>query len=177
MYVQLTNSEPLAHFHLSNVDQIYGSLTKVTVFGQDILIVHSNEIAMELMIERGQIYSGRVSLPFACGEVGWDRLASFKNPGEEFRETRKIWHQTLEAKKAHKVRHLVPKRFPIHVGVRAFSSSPTFNQKFTVLLRDFIVTRASFESMFKRLSIYSQTLIRISPMTECLAVKLVRLFF
>jgi hypothetical protein len=83
--------------------QTYGPLTQVTALGQNILVINSHSTALELMTERGQIYSSRPVMPFLGGEVGWDRAASFKGPGDDFRETRKIWRQTLEAKKAEKV--------------------------------------------------------------------------
>jgi hypothetical protein len=37
------------------------------------------------------------------GEVGWDRVLTLMNPGETFREARRIFHRTLEGKRVDKV--------------------------------------------------------------------------
>jgi hypothetical protein len=83
--------------------QKYGPLVEINALGQKMLITNSHRVATELMTERGGIYSGRPFLQMAAGEVGWDRLVSFTNPGDDFRDMRRIFHRTLEAKKADKV--------------------------------------------------------------------------
>jgi hypothetical protein len=82
---------------------MYGPLVEVTALGQTIVITNSHRVATELLTERGGIHSGRPFLQMAAGEVGWDRLIAFINPGDEFKEMRRIFHRTIEAKKADKV--------------------------------------------------------------------------
>ncbi|KAI0470582.1 cytochrome P450 [Xylariaceae sp. FL0804] len=80
---------------------IYGPISSVTTMGTTIVILHSPQMAMDLLDSRSAIYSSRPRLTFgvALCRVGWDRLVSLQPYGKQIQSYRKPISSILGTKK------------------------------------------------------------------------------
>ncbi|KAF3189853.1 hypothetical protein TWF788_009839 [Orbilia oligospora] len=69
---------------------IYGPISSVTVLGQTIILLHSKEMASELLDKRSAKFSSRPHLHFASEMVGWKDSFSFSQYNESFKKQRRM---------------------------------------------------------------------------------------
>ncbi|KAI0016275.1 cytochrome P450 [Xylariomycetidae sp. FL0641] len=68
---------------------VYGPISSITALGTTMVLLHSAELAFELMEKRSAIYSSRPHMVFGGDMVGWDQLMSLQPYGEPLRAYRK----------------------------------------------------------------------------------------
>ncbi|KIJ34803.1 hypothetical protein M422DRAFT_34906 [Sphaerobolus stellatus SS14] len=73
----------------------YGDIISLSIFGRNIIVLNSAEVAFELLHRRSAIYSDRPNLPMGGDLVGWNRGLSLTPYGEQFRFRRKLLHQVF----------------------------------------------------------------------------------
>ncbi|KAI1121145.1 cytochrome protein [Nemania abortiva] len=73
---------------------LYGPISSVTSLGTTIIIVHSPELASELLEKRSSIYSARADFEFAK-LIGWTNSLALIRPGKMHRYQRKLSHNML----------------------------------------------------------------------------------
>ncbi|KAG9312714.1 cytochrome P450 [Chiua virens] len=79
--------------------KIYGDVMYMRVFGQDIVVLNSEEVAIELLEKRSQKYSDRPV--FSVSDMfGWEWADSISRYGPKFRLQRRLLHQVFHAKSA-----------------------------------------------------------------------------
>ncbi|KAH9908656.1 cytochrome P450 [Xylariomycetidae sp. FL2044] len=74
---------------------IYGPISSVTVLGTTIVLLHSPELAHELLHRRSAIYSSRPRLVFGGEMCGFENILGIVPYGEKFRTYRKSFHTAL----------------------------------------------------------------------------------
>ncbi|KAH9843975.1 cytochrome P450 [Rhodofomes roseus] len=73
----------------------WGDIVSVTLLGQPVLVLNTSAAAIEILDKKSSIYSDRPTLP-VCGEViGWDRTLVLLHYGPVWRETRRLFSQTI----------------------------------------------------------------------------------
>lgn len=113
-------------------DLLIGDIVAVSVFGQEMLIVNSAQLAIDMLEKRSGIYSDRPSMEMGGELVGWKNTLVLIPYGERFRNFRKMFHQvigtnaamakfhTIEELETHRFLQLLldrPKEFANHVRV------------------------------------------------------------
>lgn len=76
-----------------------GGLIYFKVFNQDIILVNSVEIAMDLLDKRSRIYSDRPQVPMV-EMTGWDFNLATMPYGEKWRAHRRMIHQKFRPQAA-----------------------------------------------------------------------------
>ncbi|KAI6133500.1 CyP450 monooxygenase [Pisolithus thermaeus] len=72
----------------------YGGLIYLEILGSRILVLHSEEVAQELLDKRSQNYSDRPQVPMVT-LMGWEFNVGFLRYGASWRKHRKAMHQAL----------------------------------------------------------------------------------
>lgn len=67
----------------------------ISVFGQEMIIVNSVEVATELLEQKGYICSDRPVLQMGGEMVGWKNTLVLIPYGERFRNYRRLFHQFI----------------------------------------------------------------------------------
>ncbi|KUI57327.1 O-methylsterigmatocystin oxidoreductase [Cytospora mali] len=84
-------------FWLKHKD-LYGPISSVTVFGTTIVVLHSPELAVELLDKRSAIYSSRPRLVFGGEMCGWEYLVATQFYDDRLRTYRRLMHNTIGSK-------------------------------------------------------------------------------
>lgn len=111
----------------------YGSLYRLNLAGQNHVIVSTEEIANDLLRERGTIYSDREQLPMAAQLLSDNLRPLFLPYGETWRNVRKLMHQLA------------------NVNVAA-SYEPVQEDESLRAVRDLCRTPEKYETWFERYS-------------------------
>ncbi|KAH9938482.1 cytochrome P450 [Fomitopsis serialis] len=73
----------------------WGDIMSVTLLDQPMVVLNSSHIAVDMLDKKSAIYSDRPTFP-VCGQViGWDRTLVFLHYGPVWRETRRLFSQTI----------------------------------------------------------------------------------
>jgi|SRR5579871_3345059 len=78
--------------------ELYGPISSVTVFGQNLIIVNDAQIAHELMEKRATLYSSRPRMVFAGEMVGAEKLIAMLPYSNRLRAYRKNIHGAIGSK-------------------------------------------------------------------------------
>ena len=73
---------------------LYGPISSLTVFGQNIIIINDADLAIELLEKRASLHSSRPDMVFAGEMCGWDNLMIFQPP-ERLRAFRRQFHAMI----------------------------------------------------------------------------------
>ncbi|KAG9103974.1 hypothetical protein FRC06_006413 [Ceratobasidium sp. 370] len=76
----------------------YGDVVYARVLNQDMVILNSYEVAVELLERRSAIYSSRPSLVMAGDLIGWNLAAGLLPYGNRLKQTRKLLHEGMNVK-------------------------------------------------------------------------------
>ncbi|KAJ7655820.1 cytochrome P450 [Mycena polygramma] len=71
---------------------IYGDISSVSVFGQQITIINSAQVAMDILDKKSSIYSDRPAVPMGGELVGWKNTLVLSPYGDRFRSYRRLAH-------------------------------------------------------------------------------------
>ncbi|KAI0427503.1 cytochrome P450 [Xylaria sp. FL1042] len=77
---------------------LYGPISSVSVMGTTIIILHSADIAFELLGKRSAIYSSRPGMVFGGEMCGWNNITAVIPYGEKLRSHRKWMYAILGTK-------------------------------------------------------------------------------
>ncbi|KAG1855560.1 cytochrome P450 [Suillus subluteus] len=87
----------------------YGDLFFVRLLGQEVVVINSQHVAEALMEKRSRIYSDRPYLA-TVEPFGWSVVFAFTGYGDEWRLSRRLFHQTFRPDSALKFRPMQIKR-------------------------------------------------------------------
>lgn len=72
----------------------------ITLLGSPVVILNSSDAAVEMLDKKSALYSDRPTFP-VCGEViGWNRTLAFLHYGHIWRETRRLFSQTIGTRRS-----------------------------------------------------------------------------
>ncbi|KPM41882.1 O-methylsterigmatocystin oxidoreductase [Neonectria ditissima] len=86
--------------HWLKFKDAYGPISRVSILGQPLVIIHDRHAAHDLLVGTSSKTSGRPYLHFAAKLCGYGTLLSFQQYDAEFRQQRKLVHQQLGTKTA-----------------------------------------------------------------------------
>ncbi|KAK7404065.1 CMRF35-like molecule 2 [Neonectria punicea] len=86
--------------HWLNFKDAYGPISRVSILGQPLVIIHDRRAAHELLVDTSTKTSGRPHFHFAGKLCGCGSLLSFQQYDARFRQHRKLVHQQLGTKTA-----------------------------------------------------------------------------
>ncbi|KAH7142853.1 cytochrome P450 [Dactylonectria estremocensis] len=86
-----------AHHWLKH-KELYGPISSITVFGQNLIIINDVKIATELLDKRALKYSDRPTQVFAADMIGWGDSLAFSQYGDRFRTYRKNMSRIIGSK-------------------------------------------------------------------------------
>ncbi|KAJ7746782.1 cytochrome P450 [Mycena maculata] len=75
--------------------QTYGDISSVSVFGQQMTIINSAQVAMDILDKKSSIYSDRPVVPMGGELVGWKNTLALTPYGERFRNYRRLAHSVF----------------------------------------------------------------------------------
>ncbi|KAH7320333.1 cytochrome P450 [Rhizoctonia solani] len=77
--------------------ELGSDIISITIPGQVIIVLNSQEAAEELLSKRSSIYSDRPKIPMICSDrlTGWGNYTCIIGYGEEWRFHRKLMHEVL----------------------------------------------------------------------------------
>ncbi|KAG2055473.1 cytochrome P450 [Suillus hirtellus] len=81
----------------------YGDLVFVQLLSQEIVVVSSQHVAEALMDKRSRVYSDRPTIA-TVDPFGWSVIFAFAGYGDEWRLSRRLFHQTFRSSSALKFR-------------------------------------------------------------------------
>ncbi|KAG2060456.1 cytochrome P450 [Suillus hirtellus] len=88
----------------------YGDLVFVRLLGQEVISINSQHVAEALLDKRSDIYSDRPYLPTA-EQFGWSAITfAFTGYGDEWRLSRRLFHQAFRSSSALKLRPMQIRR-------------------------------------------------------------------
>lgn len=70
-------------------------MVSVSVFGQQMIIINSAQVATEMLAKKGSIYSNRPIIQMGGEMVGWKNTLVLVPYGDRFRNYRKLSHQLI----------------------------------------------------------------------------------
>lgn len=73
----------------------YGPISSLDVFGQKFYVINDANIAYELLEKRSSNYSQRPVMSMGGAMTGWDQGIVLTQPGDRFREMRKVAHNQV----------------------------------------------------------------------------------
>ncbi|EEB92377.1 hypothetical protein MPER_09122, partial [Moniliophthora perniciosa FA553] len=73
--------------------ELYGDISSVTVFGQNIVVLNSAKLAVDMLDKQGAIYSDRPVIPMGGELVGWKNTLVLVPYSQRFRNYRRLAHQ------------------------------------------------------------------------------------
>lgn len=73
----------------------WGDIVSVCIFGQQMIIVNSAEIATDMLEKKGSIYSDRPVMEMGGEMVGWKNTLVLITYGDRFRRYRKLFHKLI----------------------------------------------------------------------------------
>ncbi|KAJ7503304.1 cytochrome P450 [Mycena galericulata] len=82
----------------SSWGETYGDISSVSVFGQQLTIINSAQVAMDLLDKKGSIYSDRPVVPMGGELVGWKNTLGLTPYGDRFRNYRRLAHSLFGSK-------------------------------------------------------------------------------
>ncbi|KAJ7192805.1 cytochrome P450 [Mycena pura] len=71
---------------------LYGDISSISILGQQITILNSASVAVELLDKKGSIYSDRPFVAMAGELVGWKNMLGLMPYGDRFRSYRRLAH-------------------------------------------------------------------------------------
>ncbi|KAF3295955.1 hypothetical protein TWF132_000500 [Orbilia oligospora] len=77
---------------------LYGPISSVTVFGQTIILIHSKDIASELLDKRSAKYSSRPFMHFTSEMVGYKHMMGMMDYNDHLRIQRKMTAKRIGSK-------------------------------------------------------------------------------
>ncbi|KAH8113547.1 cytochrome P450 [Phellopilus nigrolimitatus] len=80
--------------------ELYGPISSVNVFGQNIIILNEARIAYDLLEKRSATYSDRPTMVFGGEMCGWEHALSSQHYTDRFRAYRKNIHAVIGSKSA-----------------------------------------------------------------------------
>ncbi|KAI3326205.1 cytochrome P450 oxidoreductase OrdA-like protein [Xylariaceae sp. AK1471] len=81
--------------HWLKFKDLYGPISSVTAFGTTIIVLHSQELALELFEKRSANYSSRTRLVFGGEMVGWGDILPLVPYNKQFRAHRRHLHTMI----------------------------------------------------------------------------------
>ncbi|TDL20083.1 cytochrome P450 [Rickenella mellea] len=129
--------------HWAKHKALYGPISSVSVFGQNMILINDAQIAYELLEKKSSIYSDRPPLVFAGQMCGWADGLGFLHYGPQFRAQRKNISHVIGTKNA------VAKFYPlVEVETRRFLSrvlaQPDMVQNYVRKLAGAIILKISY---------------------------------
>ncbi|OAX40609.1 cytochrome P450, partial [Rhizopogon vinicolor AM-OR11-026] len=88
---------------------VYGDLIFVRILDQEVVVINSQQVAQALLEKRSRIYADRPYLA-TLEPFGLSYNITFAGYGDEWRLSRRIWHQTFRADSALKFRPMQIRR-------------------------------------------------------------------
>ncbi|OAX31108.1 cytochrome P450, partial [Rhizopogon vinicolor AM-OR11-026] len=88
---------------------VYGDLISARILDQELVVINSQQVAQALLVKRSRVYSDRPYLA-TLEPFGWSYNMGFARYGDEWRLSRRIWHQTFRADSALKFRPMQIRR-------------------------------------------------------------------
>ncbi|KAJ7480162.1 cytochrome P450 [Mycena galericulata] len=82
----------------SSWGETYGDISSVSVFGQQLTIINSSQVAMDLLDKKSSMYSDRPIVPMGGELVGWKNTLVFTPYGDRFRNYRRLAHSLFGSK-------------------------------------------------------------------------------
>jgi len=82
----------------------------VSILGQDMLVINTEEIAVELLDKKSLKYSDRPNVAMAGELVGWKDSLGMLSLGDRFRKHRKMIHQVIGTPATTAKHHAVQER-------------------------------------------------------------------
>ncbi|EAU84017.2 cytochrome P450 [Coprinopsis cinerea okayama7 len=73
----------------------WGDMTSISIFGQEIIILNSIKLAVDILEKKGSIYSDRPVMEMGGELVGWKNTLVLIPYGDRFRSFRKMFHQVI----------------------------------------------------------------------------------
>lgn len=80
-------------------DNRSGDLVSFSVFGQEIVIINSFEMAQEMLLKKGSIYSSRPDIPMA-NLIGWNEATVLTPYNDKVRQFRRSYHHGIGTRAA-----------------------------------------------------------------------------
>ncbi|KAJ3479144.1 hypothetical protein NLI96_g9268 [Meripilus lineatus] len=80
---------PRTHDTYLKWHKLYGDIVHLSVLGQPIIVLNTDQAANELLQKRGKIYSERPYMPMH-DMIGWGEMLTFLNTGDSFNKARKL---------------------------------------------------------------------------------------
>ncbi|KLO04415.1 cytochrome P450 [Schizopora paradoxa] len=81
--------------HWARHKHLYGPISSVTVFGQQIVVLNDMDLVTELLDRKSSVFSDRPTMVFSGQMCGWDRALGMMHYGPRHKEIRKILHQFI----------------------------------------------------------------------------------
>ncbi|KAJ7493339.1 cytochrome P450 [Mycena galericulata] len=82
----------------SSWGETYGDISSVSVFGQQLTIINSAQVAMDLLDKKSSMYSDRPVVPMGGELVGWKNTLVLTPYGDRFRNYRRLAHSLFGSK-------------------------------------------------------------------------------
>jgi len=81
-------------------DDAVGDITSISVLGQEIVIVNSLAIAIDMLEKKSAVYSDRPVMPMGGELVGWKNTLVLTPYSDRFRTFRRLFHQVIGSNSA-----------------------------------------------------------------------------